>query len=100
MQRIEFPFVDPGTCPEDPLRPGVRLCPRCSKPGAVCCEIMPHTNTYDTQGNLEYSWRREAADFPNEDDYRKFDWRCAGGCNQEGEHDDRDRKRLNDQAFI
>lgn len=100
MSRSDYPFIDPHSCPDDPARPGKKLCPRCSKQGQTCCVIVPHSNIYETGLQIEISERESAADFPNEDDYQKFNWLCKGSCNQDGEHNYRDPRRKNDQHFI
>jgi len=67
MPRTDYPFIDAHSCPEDPARPGKKLCPRCSKQGQPCCVIVSHHFIYDIPSEREW-----AADFPNEDDYERF----------------------------
>src|SRR5260370_29083783 len=89
---IDWPYLDPDSCLDDPDRKGWKLCSRCSKAGEICCNITPeplsthHLGSAFMQAHILQ--RQDQGLFPQAEDYRIYKWVCEGWCDKNGLHRD------------
>lgn len=86
MSQTIYPFILPGDLLEDPVSPGNKLCPRCSKGGNVCCAVEPAITII--RGKIVPVLGEPFSNFTQGEREAKHLYVCRGRCDQKGNHHD------------